>query len=129
MPFMNTHRFYDLNNDDIYEDHDDFYDIDYSMYKYSNGILKSLNIDNYNGKWKTKQGELLDIKDMKSSHINNCINMINKRCEDIGENPSIYSIYNKLIEELIKRSKKEENKKQNKKQKIIEEKENILKRL
>lgn len=115
MPFMNTHMMYRL--DDDYDEHN--IDVLYT------DKLKILDIDNHNGKWKTKEGKLLDIKDMKSSHINNCINMINKRCEDIGENPSIYSIYNKLIEELIKRSKE----KQNKKQKIIEEKENILKRL
>ena len=35
-------------------------------------------------KWKQKNGEEIDIKDMSNSHLQNSINMLNRKLEEIG---------------------------------------------
>ena len=48
-------------------------------------------------KWKTQQGEIIDIKKMTDSHLNNCIRLTEKRISECpGEN---YYIGNSSVAE------------------------------
>lgn len=69
------------------------------------------------GTWVTKTGKVLKIEEMSSTHIGNCINMLNRMVarainhymsinEDSYEIPDwISEKYDELSEELIKRQK------------------------
>ena len=54
-------------------------------------------------KWITKEGILIEIKDMSKLHIENSIKMIKKICTCEGLNASDYSIYKLLKNEYNKR--------------------------
>lgn len=61
--------------------------------------------ENLNNKWKTKDGSILNLTDMKSTHIQNCINMIERRCRQYGLTATDYPIYKNLKKELENRNK------------------------
>lgn len=54
------------------------------------------------GLWKTKDGELLEIKKMTSSHIRNCIKMLGDYCD-----LPLQKGYIKAFEKELKRREKE----------------------
>ena len=56
-------------------------------------------------KWITKEGILIEIKDMETSHIINSLNMVLKICKKEGWKATNYNIYNKLRKELERRNK------------------------
>ncbi|MBY6838744.1 hypothetical protein [Clostridium botulinum] len=56
-------------------------------------------------KWTMRNGQEIDIKDMKTTHIINSLNMVLKICNKEGWKPNKYSIYNKLRKELESRKK------------------------
>lgn len=59
----------------------------------------------YNGKLIYIEGEkqIMKLSEMKTSHIINCLNMINKQCNKEGWKPNTFPIYNNLRNELQKR--------------------------
>lgn len=54
-------------------------------------------------KWKTRDGQILELKDMKKDHIINCLNMILNSCRKNKWNPNNYQIYRELRKEFDKR--------------------------
>jgi len=54
--------------------------------------------------WITKKGKRLPIKDMGTSHIENCIDMLEK------ERKTDIAVYNDLVKELETRNKKKADK-------------------
>ena len=53
-------------------------------------------------KWKTRDGQILELKDMTKNHIINSLNMILRICNREHLNPNRYKIYNNLRKELKK---------------------------
>lgn len=54
-------------------------------------------------KWKTREGVVLELKDMTKSHLINSLNMILRICKRENLKPNSYKIYNNLKRELKKR--------------------------
>lgn len=76
-------------------EHEDYYINNINKPKY---IFQTLN-----NKWKTKDGTIMKLSEMKTSHIINCLNMINKQCNKECWKPNTFPIYNNLRNELQKR--------------------------
>ena len=58
-------------------------------------------------KWKTRDGQILELKDMTKNHIINSLNVILRICYREHLNPNSYKIYNNLRKELKRRNKNE----------------------
>lgn len=60
-------------------------------------------VDKDNTKWVTADGKELEVKDMTSNHIQNCISMMDRMLKPRKVNPTEYKIYNILKDELKRR--------------------------
>ena len=56
-----------------------------------------------NNTWKTREGKVVELKDMSKNHIINSLNMILKICNREGWKAEKFIIYNNLRKELKKR--------------------------